>query len=187
MGRILKEFLEELDASTKIKIGAENGSSFFYVGVVEDLLNNLSQYDEKDHKHYDDRVNNVERRLQVALNKDTSYSGFAKRQYNDWKNKKRKPIFDVDSYNVFLKKHSESIQKLFESLVKEKTIRFERKKLGVREVINTFVADTNVEPVMCIVIIIEGDECGVFWDTNESPNSQMSFGTSDSEGDIDGE
>ena len=43
----LYKLLSEMDNDKKIKIGAVDGSSYFYVGTVGDILDNFSYYSDR--------------------------------------------------------------------------------------------------------------------------------------------
>lgn len=165
---ILKEYISTLDPQEKIKIGANKGNEFFYVGTAEDFLLRLTDYEEGNVTYYDKRVNRIKSKLLSALNKDTSFSGWSKTQFKQWEMKGSTPIFGVDAYNAFLKSHSALITKMFDQVKVEKQNRFLRKPLPIRQVSEHFTADHAVEHDKVIVIMIEGKEKGAFWGLYET-------------------
>lgn len=176
----LKKFLEKQERETKIKIGADNGSSWFYVGTVGDFLDNEETYEEKDISYFDNRVNSASDNLDIALNADTSYSGYAKQQYRQWKNKSTRPNFTVQGYNTFLEYTAKQMTIKFQSFVKERTIRAERLPIMSREIVETRKADRVADPGV-LNILITGYEKGAFWVTEEADGPTVKFGSNDVE------
>lgn len=165
---ILKEYISTLDPKEKIKIGAKNGSGFFYVGTAEDFLFHLTEYEKGNSTYYDERMKKSESRLLSELNKDTSFSGWAKSQFKRWRTKGSTPKFEVDDYNDFLKSYSALITKLFNCVKQRKQNKILRKPLPTRQVSNHFIADYAVEDDKVIAITIEGKENGAFWGLYET-------------------
>ena len=165
----LRKFLEEIkDRDTKIKIGAKNGSGFFYVGTVGDFLDKSEKYEQADIIYFDNRVKRANENLEMMLNADTSFSGFAKKQYRKWENTSTRPNFSTDAYYLFLRGHAAQLLKKFQSYISERTIRSERTSLMSRVVTDHFIADKIVEPGNVMVIQIDGKESGQYWTTDEA-------------------
>lgn len=165
----LKRTLEGIeDKETRIKIGAKDGSGFFYVGTVGDFLNHSDEYEQADIAYFDNRVRRSNNNLETILNTDTSYSGYAKRQYGKWKNTGTRPNFTMDGYEVFLRGHAVQVLKKFQTYISERQYRADRTSLMSRMVTNVFDADEVVEPAGVRVIQIEGKESGQFWTMDEA-------------------
>lgn len=164
----LKTFLKLRDRDTQIKVGAQNGSGFFYIGTVGDFLDNSEKYEQADISYFDNRVKRANENLESTLNADTSYSGFAKKQYRKWENTGTKPIFSTDAYNQFLCGHASQLLKKFQTFINERKYRGERTPLMSRKVTDFFAADKVAEPEDVLVIQIEGRESGQYWTFDEA-------------------
>lgn len=172
----LKKFLEGIeDKDTKIKVGANNGSGYFYVGTVGDFLDNSEKYDQADVSYFDNRVKRANDNLEMMLNADTSFSGFAKKQYRKWENTATRPNFSTDAYDLFLRSHSDQLFKKFRTYINERKYRADRTPLMSRCITNSFYADKVVEPAGVIVIQIEGRESGQFWTMDEAEWPEIKF------------
>ena len=172
--RMVLDIIE--DKTQKIKIGADNGSSFFYVGTVEDFTANESKYEQADISYYDNCVKSAEDNLDALLNADTSFSGYAKAQYRKWVTVSARPNFSTSAYSVFLENHAHQLMVKFDSLIKERKNRLERLVLMERPVTQKFNADITVEPDGVIVLSVKGNEIGAFWTTDEADGPQIKFG-----------
>lgn len=164
----LKTFLKLRDRGTRIKVGAENGSGFFYMGTVGDFLDNSEKYEQADITYFDNRVKRADDNLEAMLNADTSYSGYAKKQYRKWENTGMRPNFTVDSYDVFLRGHAMQVLKKFQTFISERQYRAARTPLMSRQVTDFFGADKVAEPEDVLVIQIEGRESGQYWTFDEA-------------------
>lgn len=167
----LKTFLKLRDRDTRIKVGAQNGSGFFYMGTVGDFLDNSEKYEQADISYYDNRVKRADDNLQAMLNVDTSFSGFAKKQYRKWENAGVRPNFSTDAYNLFLRGHAEQLVKKFQSYINERKYRGERTPLMNRKVTDFFAADKVVEPEDVLVLKIDGRESGQYWTFDEAEST----------------
>lgn len=168
----LKKFLEGIEnKKTKIKVGAKNGSGFFYVGTVGDFLDQSEKYEWADITYFDNRVKRANDNLEMMLNADTSYSGYAKKQYRKWENTGMRPNFTVDSYDVFLRGHAKQVLKKFQTYISEKQYRADRTPLMSRMVTDNFDADRVVEPAGVMVIQIDGRESGQYWTFDEAEST----------------
>lgn len=181
----LEKHLEGIEnKATKIKIGAANGSSFFYCGTVEDFTANADKYEELNISHWDIRVDRANDKLDKELNEDTSYSGYTKAQFRRWKSTNTRPNFTMDGYEHFLKDHAKLLEQKFQTLINERKGRADRVALMSRVVTDSFLANTTIEPDETRVIMVEGTERGAFWTTSEAGEPTMRYGgnNDDSEG-----
>ena len=156
------------DKSTIIKIGAVDGSGFFYLGTVGDYLENKEKYEEMDRAHFENRLKRANENFEYLLNLDTSFSGYAKRQYRNFKNSGQLPNFSMIGYNQFLELHSQQLITKYNTLNQEKAISANNSPLNSREVKEVFEAERVAEPNGATVIIIKGSEMGVYWTTDET-------------------
>lgn len=56
MSTLYKTIKNIKDKSTIIKIGAVDGSGFFYLGTVGDYIENKEKYEEMDRAHFENRL-----------------------------------------------------------------------------------------------------------------------------------
>jgi hypothetical protein len=157
--------------SGKIKIGAEDGSSYFYVGTAEDFRENMDKYEKMDMDYYDNKVNRTKERFEELLNTDTSFSGYAKKQYKAFVLAGSQPNFTMSGYTAYLTQHAKKTSACFSALKEERKRRADRVPLPIREVVEVFEADKVVDD--CMVIKISGDEIGTFWTTDEGDGMQL--------------
>lgn len=147
----LKELLETLEPDEHIKIGAKDGSNYFYVGNPADMLSTFKKRN-KCYQQYDkiiyDAANNLVTKLELKIK--LLYSGIA-RQDSEMV---RKNIVDRIIHTD--KRYSEVVEK------RDKTV-----PLADREVISMFEADEVVDEGTT-AIIVDGTEFGRFWTYDEA-------------------
>ena len=159
----LYELLATLDGEKKIKVGAVNGSSYFYVGTAGDLYTNFTDYADRVRKETDRKITVAERAYRQFKRRDPGSLA----NYFHMKEKSGHPVDTVgDDFVYFLQAVARS-GKIRKDAVKEA---HENKKkyipLRKRTVIRSFEASPIVdEGVLCIHI--EGKEKGQFWVCSE--------------------
>lgn len=163
----LIELLETLDPEQPIKIGAKDGSSFFYVGTPNDMLatfdtssKRYGEYDMVIYRSYERAIKNYEIEANAAYEsamKDAQERG-AELTAKGFK-KALRIIFNSDAAKV--------IRKVEDKLAKTTAHQRQTKSLQDREVMDSFIADKVVDD--CFAIIVEGFEYGRYWTMDEAP------------------
>ena len=163
----LIELLETLDPEQPIKIGAKDGSSFFYVGTPADMLatfdtssKRYGEYDMVIYRSYERAIKNYEIEANVAYDnamKDAEKRG-AELTAKGFK-KALRLIFNSDA--------SKAILKIEDKLAKTTAHQRQTKSMQDREVMDSFKADKVVDD--CLAIIVEGFEYGRYWTMDEAP------------------
>lgn len=161
----LSEVLEELPEDQIIKLGAADGSSFFFIGRISDL--------EKNFEKYDKQIKVV--LLNSLLNNVKNYASTLKLttvpKYGLWNE-------DLERYINQARKYTKEIKVRFD-LIDEKWVYYQIvKPLQNREVIEVAHSDKTIEPDV-IRILVEGFETGNYWSTDEGmlPSFNVKFGT----------
>jgi hypothetical protein len=142
----LSEFVKTVDVDM-IKLGAVNGSGFFFIGPVEELRGDGMQRYEYYIREYEfNRIGKTEETIQRI--------------------KKRKPEDEEHE------KEKERLIKKYEKRIKIWTEYYKnRKPFGDREVLTTYFP-TAYDPDVKIVII-EGDTFGKYWTLDEVKNGKL--------------
>lgn len=163
----LIELLETLDPEQPIKIGAKDGSSFFYVGTPADMLatfdtssKRYGEYDMVIYRSYERAIKNYAVESNAAYEnamKDAAERG-AELTAKGFK-KALRIIFNSDAAKV--------IRKVEDKLAKTTANQRQTKSLKDREVMDSFIADKVVDD--CLAIIVEGFEYGRYWTMDEAP------------------
>lgn len=163
----LIELLQTLDPEQPIKIGAKDGSSFFYVGTPADMLatfdtssKRYGEYDMVIYRSYERAIKNYEIEANAAYEsamKDAQERG-AELTAKGFK-KALRIIFNSDA--------SKAILKIEDKLAKTTAHQRQTKSLQDREVMDSFIADKVVDD--CFAIIVEGFEYGRYWTMDEAP------------------
>lgn len=158
----LIELLQTLEPDQLIKIGAKDGTSFFYVGTPKDVLDT---FDSKSKRagEYDMLISAAN---DNAIEKVTEQSSVMYEQVaKEYKNAGELPailraVFRSDNVKAILK-----MENRYDKLITQRKM---TKPLKNREVMGSFesdpIADENV-----YAIIVEGYEQGKFWHTDEVP------------------
>lgn len=163
----LIELLQGLDPEQPIKIGAKDGSSFFYVGTPADMLatfdtssKRYGEYDMVIYRSYERTIKNYEIEANAAYEnamKDAEKRG-AELTAKGFK-KALRIIFNSDA--------SKAILKVEDKLAKAKAHQRQTKSMQDREVMDYFKADKVVDDALAI--IVEGFEYGRYWTMDEAP------------------
>ena len=163
----LIELLKTLDPEQPIKIGAKDGSSFFYVGTPADMIatfdtssTRYGEYDMVIYKTYEKAIKRYEEEASIAYDnamKDAQERG-AELTAKGFK-KALRLIFNSDA--------SKAILKVEDKLAKAKTHQRQTKSMQDRNVMDSFKADNVVDD--CLAIIVEGFEYGRYWTMDEAP------------------
>jgi len=178
----LREYLTEKDDGTLIKVGANDGSSFFYCGTAGEFLANIEAIDEglrdktknamkvlrreflKSMQGFSYSENgetmaarNAETKTETTAENDMSFTAWTEQKIKESTEGLRR------AYNEWLAGVG---QKQADAIAAEKLMR-EEKSVLEREVITVFAADAIVEPELTLCVLIFGWENGQYWTMDE--------------------
>lgn len=148
----LHEFLETAD---KVKIGADDGSSFFYIGDAATLLEHADRFSSQLWKYVNHRVKNAAENLRMHEKSNPTPLDYAKK-YRDG---------DAQGYvlyvNQWLKEYRAKVRYLESKsdYVKHFVPLFDREVISTKQA-EPFDSDY-------AIVIIEGDEVGALWTSDE--------------------
>ncbi len=160
----LFEKLEQMPAETKIKVGAKDGRSYFYIGTVGDLNERMDEVSDRIRKNLSLRKRSCKARITSMLENPPALSTWAKLELN-----KDDPKLNPGEFEHFVGTWMYSLKRaeiLWRRLVARQT-RFT--PISEREVLEWELADTAVEDNV-FRVILPGKEEGLYWSTDEAPS-----------------
>lgn len=166
----IKDALYGMPSTKRIKIGAENGTSFFYCGTIEDLLFKIDDYSLICRQNARKEVAEANNRLSRLINNPPTIERFVKREL-------RKPIpaVSIENYNLYVEMYLKIINRTLNSIDTKKFRLSTFEPLDKREVIEVREADPAVDEDV-IILIVSGYEVGSYWTTDEcDENTNISF------------
>ena len=164
------EELLQLLKSTKhksVKIGAENGTGFFYVGSVDNFITNIERVDAACHMAADHRVRNCKTRMERLLKNCPTPGMFSARLLA----KGRVNEITAEGYNSLLNEYFGKVRSLDEETKRAEELLEHYTTIELRTVVTCFEADPDVDED-CLVIIIEGWELGKYWMLEEAKEGE---------------
>lgn len=163
----LIELLQTLDKEQPIKIGAKDGSSFFYVGTPADMLatfdtssKRYGEYDMVIYRSYERAIKNYEIEANAAYENAMKY---AEERGAELTAKGFKKALRL----IFNSNASKAILKVEDKLAKATAHQRQTKSMQDRDVMDSFKADKVVDD--CLAITVEGFEYGRYWAKDEAP------------------
>ena len=157
---VLSEVLKGLSNEQKIKIAAKNGSSFFFVGEVNDLIQNMPAYNEACFKHARRKAKHKANVLAEMIQSPPTMERYFQENYLS------DTGMTVDDYLEFCRLYFEKYKSAKEASVSEHERYKNYVSLADREVVDQFEADPSVEE-NTIVIYVDGYELGAYWSFDE--------------------
>lgn len=133
----LIDLLTSLDEGTQIKIGTTDGNSFFYADVIHDGTIDIIKAIGK--PSYGKMMKNIEKCEKVIKRLENSANKCDCRTLTVNREKLSRLLAFKDRYTDILH----------------------------REIVDSFIADTCVEPIRTLVVIIDGWEIGQYWTIEE--------------------
>lgn len=175
----LNELLETLEPEQHIKIGAKDGSSFFYVGTPADMLATFDtssvrygEYDMVIYRSYEKAIKRLE--LEVSIAYDNAMEDAQKRGAELTAKGFKKALKTIFRSELALK-----ILKVEGKLAEVITHQRQTKSMQDREVMESFNADKVVDD--SLNIIVEGFEYGRYWTYEESDKPSIKLNNSEVE------
>lgn len=149
-----------------VKIGTEDGATFFYCGTSEDLLENETHYSIRFSKFTQNKLTNAERELTAKLEAEPS-----RRKY---------VVLGVDDRPT--EEGFRGWCEIWFAGVRKAKNRVEKWQERIRTFVNLFqrevvdVRKATAYETDCTIIVIQGYEPGAFWTTDEANGCEMRFG-----------
>ena len=182
---MLKDKLTYYPRDSRLKVGAADGSGFFYIGTVGDFLDNIDKYSERTLKALNISAENTLNSF-IAMSRCFP----APDEYFKWGEetplgtilddiKRTESRFDWHGSNnsamQYFKNLSLYIKKTSEHRRRAQTAEARVKQFvpfASRDVEDIFIASSVVEPEETLVFMIEGFEFGDYWSSDEVKGNQ---------------
>lgn len=160
------EVLQEMAPDAVIKVGAKDGSSFFYIGSAGYMIENISTISGQILSDWRRLLKNAETKAYATASNLVSYQEFCARQIR----KKTldysyRPNFDYTAYLDMLAAYTQKLYTSIKNCDRIHGIIASFQYLDKRYVADCFQADPVVDDTT--VIIISGKESGAFWKASE--------------------
>lgn len=171
----MSKLVEILNATKHkyVKIGAESGNGFFYVGSVDNFQKNLNRITKACKKAAQHEIDQKKARFERLCAEYPTIEDFAK----EYGLSDKKDKLTAENYISLLDRHFARIRKASElwALSQDNFSKF--KPMTRREVIRY---DDSFVDEDCLIVIVEGYEFGKYWMTSEAA-SDMDVGFSTDE------
>ena len=158
----LKERLQKMPPDKPIKVGCNDGSSYFYGGTAGDMLDNMEQYALNMELASVDAVTRAVTAYRQAANAKILPVDYCIGLMDE-----KDPEYTLNAYKKFLESYFRNVERRKSYL---DTARYRRDRfipLPDREVTDCFEADAIVDEGVT-AIMVEGTEFGKFWCTDEA-------------------
>lgn len=166
-----EEALEKYKPNTKIKIGADDGTGFFYVGTVGDIVDGMSKFEKIDHAYYKNRLKSARQEFASEVNRDVSIMAYAKNVFNRVNaNKSIGNPFSEEDYQRFVAHHFKLLNAKYKTKLEEEEANNNYIPLSRRTVSGTFKAAKPVDDNVT-VIMVSGYEKGAYWTYDEAESA----------------
>ena len=148
-----------------VKIGAENGSGFFYAGSIVNYLDNIERVDKACHLAAKQNVSRHKDRIDRMCRNCPTPEAFARRCLARDEQEK----MTSENYSQFLDAYYKKLCSVSEETQKAEDILNNWKVLAQRKVVR---CDDSIADEDCLVVIIEGYELGRYWTLDEVPKGE---------------
>ena len=148
---------------TVIKVGATDGSAFFYVGTAEDFIENVEYYTFLLKEGWARTYNRCNEAVKTAIK---NYPTIA--DYMSDQRKQTKPDFTLEGYNKCLAAWMKKIGRMHSAEQKMLEKKNSFCDLKWREIVYTKDSDPAADVEGSKVVVINGYEFGSYWTTEEA-------------------
>lgn len=166
----LIETMESLPSDAKCKVGTETGACYFFIGTVGEFLENLDKIDELAKAFLDRRLRVARKNLLTMANAPMNLDAYVKAEYGKLKDDIL-PDFSVEGFHKARAEYLKKLQNRANYVMDCDRAIDLRVPLERREVINISRSDKLIGDG--IIIIIEGDEAGRWWDHTEQKEGEL--------------
>lgn len=166
----LIETMESLPSDAKCKVGTETGSCFFFIGTVGEFLDNLDKIDELAKAFLERRLKVARKNLLTMANAPMNLETYVKAEYNKLQYDTM-PDFSLEGFHKARAEYLKKLQNRANYVMDCDRAIDLRVPLERREVVNISRSDKLIGDG--IIIIIEGDEAGRWWDHTEQKEGEL--------------
>lgn len=160
------EVLQEMDPNTVIKVGAKDGSSFFYIGFAGYMLDHISDISGQILTDWRRLLKNAESKAFSTAGNLITYQEYCQRQILKMtRDYSFKPVFKYAEYLDMLDKYSRILDTNIKNCNRIHGIIASFQFLDKRYVADCFKADPVVDDTT--VVIVDGKESGAYWKASE--------------------
>lgn len=175
----IMQAIKKLPHDRILKIGAESGTSFFFVGTKKDFVMNIDKYSEALRKDAEEKKKKAKMALDSYLKKPVGIEVYIRENMNREQQKgfdldSIKSWFSWESYIEWLEGKLDKCKTKYASYVKRCVEAKEFAPLNLRKVIEVRDADEIIEPSGATIIIITGYENGAYWTSDETNGIPLS-------------
>lgn len=154
-----------------VKIGAKDGSGYFYAGKPDVFLKHMNEYS-------DGCLNWADNRVQTSFHQIELIMPSVGMTWDEYRAECRKTMLRANKkdFSDRLSAAQKRLTALSESLRRRLMDRSQFKRLDERSVVEKFDADPAVDED-CLVVIVDGCENGGYWMLSEAQDGEpLSFG-----------
>lgn len=164
----IREALKNVSPDKKLKVGSLQ--SFFYIGTVEDFKERMNDVSAYLYNNLKDGTAKKREVYEARLRRPPTIEKFCKEC------EMRSRQFTVDGYLEYLNFWLMGARELLNTYERsvQKEARF--KPLSKRMVKERYMADEVVDPDT-LILIVEGEDLGIFWTTGEAEPGSVGVGT----------
>lgn len=161
------EAIAKYPAEQKLKIGAKDGTGWWYVGTVGDVRMWNEALDEKCHKYAMDIQKNAVKSLNARLKNQPTPEAFARTQIKKAEDTGEYLDLSREAYQTALERYFADVNKAVTHLkIMSKRLN-EYVKLQEREVVDCAMSDPAADAGV-VRVLTAGYEYGSFWATDEA-------------------
>lgn len=157
----IKNVLKNYDKDLSLKVGAKDGTAFFYVGTVGDFLENMDVYDSVMRNRTVRIQIRAERAYENEIRNAPTLEGYARECI-----KKEEPLIYSD-YRASIEDWFMRVTQKHNTALKKKAAAANYRKLSGREVKEYEMCDKTIDD-NCLRVVIEGYETGAYWCLEEA-------------------
>ncbi|MBR5279961.1 MAG: hypothetical protein IKU26_03210 [Clostridia bacterium] len=161
------EAIAKYPAEQKLKIGAADGTGWWYVGTVGDVRMWNEALDEKCHKYAMDIQKNAVKSLNARLKNQPTPEAFARAQIKKAEDTGEYLDLSREAYQAALEKYFADVRKAISYLKTASQRLKEYVKLQDKPVVDCAMCDPAAD-FDTLRVITEGYENGAFWTTDEA-------------------
>ena len=166
----LIETMESLPSDAKCKVGTETGSCFFFIGTVGEFLDNLDKIDELAKAFLERRLKVARKNLLTMANAPMNLETYVKTEHGKLKDDIL-PDFSVEGYRKARAEYLKKLQNRANYVMDCDRAIDLRVPLDQREIVDISKSDKLIGDG--IIVIIEGDEAGRWWDHSEQKEGEL--------------
>lgn len=178
----IMQAIKKLPHDRILKIGAESGTSFFFIGTKKEFVMNIDKYSEALKKDAEEKKKKARMSLDSYLKKPVDLESYVRENMNRERQKGLKDFdadgikkwFNFDSFMDWLENKLNQCKAKYTSYIKRCVEVEEFVPLDLRKVVDMRDADELIEPYGATIIILTGYENGAYWTSDETNGIPLS-------------